>query len=145
MTGVILIGLAVLGVGIDILSEKTHYLWAIIDDCLPCAVAYGREGIIIAPSVLKGTEICARGEADIVRFDNQTIRGIWLVRRGVDEPAYEVDIQFQSGTTKKEVKIHRAEIDIDGRLNFHKFRHFVATIEADCEEARVVVRDFVRI
>lgn len=122
-----------------------RFLWGLLDDGLPCAIAYGSSGMIIYPVYLSGSKIVKReGKPLALEFAKRQVRNVWILRQAPEKPAFEVDIQYQHNGKTDEIKIHRFEIGVDASLNFHNFRHFVERISGCCAEHKIGIRDFIR-
>lgn len=121
------------------------FLWGLLDDGLPCAIAYGQSGMIIYPVALSGTKIVKRyGEPLLLEYAKNQVGNVWILRQAPELPAFEVDIQYRHKGKTDEIKIHRFEIGVDASLNFHNFRHFVERLSACCAEHKIGIRDFIR-
>lgn len=131
-------------VNID-LEGCDSFLWGLLDDGLPCAIAYGQSGMIIYPVVLTGTKIVKRyGEPLLLEYAKNQVCNVWILRQAPEQPAFEVDIQYRHNGKTDEIKIHRFEIGVDASLNFHHFRYFIESILSCCSEHKIGIRDFIR-
>lgn len=122
-----------------------RFLWGLLDDGLPCAIAYGQSGMVIYPVLLSGSKIVKRyGEPLMLEYAKNQVCNIWILRQAPELPAFEVDIQYRHNGKTDEIKIHRFEIGVDASLNLHNFRYFVDSISSCCAEHKIGIRDFIR-
>lgn len=126
-------------------ASDSNYLWALLGDGFPCAIAYNKSRIIIIPASLNGERIIAR-EGKRIRLGIRStgaIAMVWLVRKDDVSPVYEVDIQYIDGGSTSEIKLYRFELDVVASLNYHEFRKFVETLKTICHLHRIPIRDFI--
>ncbi len=127
-------------------ASEENYLWALLEDGLPCAIAYSRSAITIIPARLSDKRIVAReGERiELGVLPPHAISIVWLVREDVVSPVYEVHIRYADADKKSEIELFRFDLDLDGSPNYHKFRDFVEAIQTLCRMHSITVRDFIR-
>ncbi len=127
-------------------ASEDRYLWALLEDGLPCAIAYSNSAITIIPARLSDKRIVAReGERiELGVLPPHAISIVWLVREDVVSPVYEVHIRYADADKKSEIELFRFDLDLDGSPNYHKFRDFVEAIQTLCRMHSITVRDFIR-
>lgn len=122
-----------------------NYLWALLGDGLPCAIAYGENGIAIYPAELNGTEIIRRAPEPIVlTYHPQNIKNVWLLRKDDTTPVYEIHIQYVADGVTTEIRIYRFKVNVDASLNLHHFRAFAESLLESCRLKHISIRDFIR-
>ena len=127
-------------------ASEENYLWALLDDGLPCAIAYSRSAITIIPARLSDKRIVAREgkRIELGVLPPHAISIVWLVREDVVSPVYEVHIRYADADKKSEIELFRFDLDLDGSPNYHKFRDFVESVKTLCRMHSITVRDFIR-
>lgn len=127
-------------------TSDCNYLWALLGDGLPCAIAYNRNEITIISASLNDKQIIAR-EGNLIKLGIQSpnvITMVWLVRKDEVAPVYEVHIRYTDGLSKSEIKLYRLDLDVTASANYHEFRKFVETTKTLCHTHKIAIRDFIR-
>ena len=94
---------------------------------------------------LRNGEIHQRNNrTETIDFTPSCINIAWLFRQSEIKPVYEVDVLYTKNGIKKELKLIRFGWDIDGGMNYHKFRNFVNTIKTLCQENNLPVHNVIR-
>lgn len=120
-------------------------LWALSDDYRPCAVAYDTSQMLVCKAELKDGKIHRReNQAEIIDFTVSCVKTIWLLRQTEEKPVFEVDILYSKNGVTKELKLIRFSVDVDGGMNYHKFRNFTKALVATCEENSLSIRNLIR-
>lgn len=126
------------------MSDK-DVLWALSGDYLPCIIVYDKTQMLVCDVELRNGEIHQRNNrTETIEFATSCINMIWLLRQSEIKPVHEVDILYTKNGIKKELKLIRFGMDIDGGMNYHKFRNFVNTIKECCQENDLSIRDLIR-
>ncbi len=126
------------------MSDK-DVLWALSDDYLPCIIVYDKTQILVCDVELRNGEIHQRNNrTETIEFAPSCINIIWLLRQSEIKPVHEIDILYTKNGIKKDLKLIRFGWDIDGGMNYHKFRSFVNTIKERCQENKLPIRDLIR-
>lgn len=127
-------------------ASDCNYLWALLGDGLPCAIAYCQNGITVIPASLSDGRIVAREgkRIELGVLPPNAISMVWLVRKDDVSPVYEVHIQYADGASKSEIRLYRFELDVAASLNYHKFRQFVEAIKTICRMHGIAMHDFIR-
>lgn len=127
------------------LMSGKNVLWALSDDYGPCIVAYDKSHMMVCKVELRDGEIFSRdNQTVIIDFLDQSVDTVWLLRQSEEKPVFEVDILYSKDGVKKELKLMRFGIDVDGGMNLHKFRNFTNTLKAACKENNIGFRDLIR-
>lgn len=120
-------------------------LWALSEDCQPCAIAYDTSQMLVCRAELQDGRIHRReNQAETLDFTVPCVKTIWLLRQTEEKPVFEVDILYCKDGETKELKLMRFGVDVDGGMNFHKFRNFTNTLKAACKENNLVIRNLIR-
>ena len=126
------------------MSDK-NVLWALSDDYYPCVVVYDKTQMLVCDVELRNGEIHQRNNrTETIDFTPSCINIAWLFRQSEIKPVYEVDVLYTKNGIKKELKLIRFGWDIDGGMNYHKFRNFVNTIKTLCQENNLPVHNVIR-
>ena len=101
--------------------------------------------MLVCRAELQGGRIHRReNQAEILDFTVPCVKTIWLLRQTEEKPVFEVDILYCKDGETKELKLMRFGVDVDGGMNFHKFRNFTNTLKAACKENNLVIRNLIR-
>lgn len=120
-------------------------LWALSEDCQPCAIAYDTSQMLVCKAELQNGKIHRRdNQAEIIDFTAQCVTTIWLLRQTEEKPVFEVDILYSKDGVTKELKLIRFAVDADGGMNYHNFRNFTNILKAACKENNLGIRDLIR-
>lgn len=120
-------------------------LWALSDDYQPCAVAYDTSQMIVCKAEVQNGKIHRRdNNAKIIDFTPACVKMIWLLRQTEEKPVFEVDIMYEREGERMELKLIRFSVDVDGGMNYHKFRNFTKALGETCEENRLSIRNLIR-
>lgn len=120
-------------------------LWALSEDCQPCAIAYDTSQMLVCKAELQNGKIHRRdNQAEIIDFTAQCVKTIWLLRQTEEKPVFEVDILYSKDGVTKELKLIRFAVDVDGGMNYHNFRNFTNILKAACKENNLGNRDLIR-
>lgn len=120
-------------------------LWTLSDDYGPCIVAYDKSHMMACKVELRDGEIfCRDSQAVIIDFLGQSVDTVWLLRQSEEKPVFEMDILYSKDGIKKELKILRFGVDVDGGMNYHKFRSFINSLKIICKENNIGFRDLIR-
>ena len=120
-------------------------LWALSEDCQPCAIAYDTSRMLVCRVELQDGRIHRReNQAEIIDFTVPCVNTMWLLRQTEEKPVFEVDILYCKDGETKELKIMRFGVDVDGGMNLHKFCNFTDTLKAACKENNLVIRNLIR-
>jgi hypothetical protein len=120
-------------------------LWALSEDYKPCAVAYDTEQMLVCKAELQNGKIRRReNQAEIIDFAVPCVNTIWLLRQTEEKPVIEVDILYSKNGMTKELKLIRFAVDVDGGMNYHKFRHFTNVLKSACKQHNLGIRDLIR-
>lgn len=110
-------------------------LWALTDDYQPCVIAYDTSQILVCKAELHDGKIRRReSQAEIIDFTASCLKTAWLLRQTEAKPVFEVDILYCKDGETRELKLIRFAIDVDGGMNYHKFRKFTDTLKGACKE-----------
>lgn len=122
-----------------------NVLWALSEDYLPCIVAYGKSQMIVCKAELRDGKIYSRDDrVVIIDFLSSSVDTVWLLRNSEEKPVFELDILYCEDGDKKELKIIRFGVDVDGGMNYHKFRNFINSLKIICKENNIGLRDLIR-
>lgn len=120
-------------------------LWALSEDCLPCAIAYDTSQMLVCKVELQNGKIHRReNQVEIIDFTVQCVKMIWLLRQTEEKPVFEVDILYSKDGETKELKLIRFAVDADGGMNYHQFRSFTNTLKATCKDNNLGIRNLIR-
>lgn len=126
------------------MSDK-DVLWALSDDNYPCVVAYSKTQMLVCDVELRNGEICRRNNrTETIDFTPSCINMIWLFRQSEIKPVYEVDFSYRKEGVTKDLALIRFSLDVDGGMNYHKFRSFINTIKTCCQEKKLPIREVIR-
>lgn len=115
-------------------------LWALSEDYQPCAVAYDASQMLVCKAELQHGKIHRRENlAETIDFTAPSVKTIWLLRQTEEKPVFEVDMLYCKKGVTKELKLIRFSVDVDGGMNYHKFRNFTNTLKATCKENNLVI------
>lgn len=122
-----------------------NVLWALSGDYRPCMVVYDKAQMLVCDVELKNGEIYQRGNHIVMlHYVPTCINAIWLLRQSETKPVHEVDILYMENGIKKELKIIRFGWDIDGNMNYHKFRNFVNALKMYSHDNDLYIRNLIR-
>lgn len=120
-------------------------LWALSDDYYPCVVVYDKTQMFVCDVELRNGDIHQRNNrTETIDLSPSCINIVWLFRSSEVKPVYEVDVLYTKDGIKKELKLIRFGWDIDGSMNYHKFRNFVNAIKMRCQENNLSIHDVIR-
>ena len=120
-------------------------LWALSEDYQPCAVAYDTEQMLVCKAELQNGKIRRReNQAEIIDFAVPCVKTIWLLRQTEEKPVFEVDILYSKNGMTKELKLIRFAVDVDGGMNYHKFRHFTNVLKSADKQHNIGIRNLIR-
>lgn len=120
-------------------------LWALSEDCQPCAIAYDTSQMLVCRAELQDGRIHRReNQAEILDFTVPCVKAIWLLRQTEEKPVFEVDILYCKNGETKELKLMRFGVDVDGGMNFHKFRHFTNVLKSAGKQHNIGIRNLIR-
>lgn len=120
-------------------------LWALSEDYKPCAVAYDTEQMLVCKAELQNGKIRRReNQAEIIDFAVPCVKTIWLLRQTEEKPVFEVDILYSKNGMTKELKLIRFAVDVDGGMNYHKFRHFTNVLKSAGKQHNIGIRNLIR-
>jgi len=120
-------------------------LWALSEDYKQCAVAYDTEQMLVCKAELQNGKIRRReNQAEIIDFAVPCVKTIWLLRQTEEKPVFEVDILYSKNGMTKELKLIRFAVDVDGGMNYHKFRHFTNVLKSAGKQHNIGIRNLIR-